>query len=570
MDIRKKILCGILGTLVGLVGLLFILFKTVLLENFDHLERESMQMDVGRAVKALAAEINSIDKTTNDWAAWDDTYAFIEDLNEDYTKVNINQTTFEKLSLDFLLYLDTSCKIVAGEGWSHSQNSRIPIPDSLKKELTPSSPLVQHENLKAGVTGILNLPEGYFLLASRPILTSAAEGPSRGSLIMMRKLDEAVVKRVAEDLSLDLSLLDTAQLPGDVQAIEKELSGGASTAVRVGKDSSGESISGYSLLKDVHGKSSHVVRIKSARHIHEQGNGVVFLTTAVILGAFVFLFVVVWVMMGRLLFTPMNRAIDGFTGDIKGLTADACELTQGSLDLANGAYRQTASIEETSSALDKMSAMTGKNAENARLAEEIMQQAGDVIREANESMARLTVSMAKTTAESKETQKIIKTIDEIAFQTNLLALNAAVEAARAGEAGAGFAVVANEVRNLALRAAEAARITGKLIEETVSKIADDSEVVQETSVRFQRVGESAEKMSGLVSQIAAASVQQAQGIKEIKNAVCELDQIARTNGENADRSSKSAGDLGTRAEKMGGYVTGLLELIGRNSNHSAK
>ncbi|MCU0583737.1 MAG: methyl-accepting chemotaxis protein, partial [Syntrophales bacterium] len=140
-------------------------------------------------------------------------------------------------------------------------------------------------------------------------------------------------------------------------------------------------------------------------------------------------------------------------------------------------------------------------------------------------MTELTQSMEDISKASDETSKIIKTIDEIAFQTNLLALNAAVEAARAGEAGAGFAVVANEVRNLAMRAAEAAKNTSVLIEGTVKKVREGSELVERTGGAFAEVSRSAAKVADLVAEIAAASSEQAQGIDQINKAVAEMDKV---------------------------------------------
>lgn len=135
-------------------------------------------------------------------------------------------------------------------------------------------------------------------------------------------------------------------------------------------------------------------------------------------------------------------------------------------------------------------------------------------------MADLTQSMDEISHASEETSKIIKTIDEIAFQTNLLALNAAVEAARAGEAGAGFAVVADEVRNLALRAAEAAKSTAELIDGTVKRVNTGTDLVSKTNAEFTKVAESAKKVGELVSEISAASREQAQGINKVLKQQC--------------------------------------------------
>ncbi len=137
--------------------------------------------------------------------------------------------------------------------------------------------------------------------------------------------------------------------------------------------------------------------------------------------------------------------------------------------------------------------------------------------------------MGEISTASEETQKIVKTIDEIAFQTNLLALNAAVEAARAGEAGAGFAVVADEVRNLAMRAADAAKSTAGLIEGTVKKIKDGVDLVGTTNEDFSKVAESSSKVGELLVEIAAASKEQSLGIEQINTAVTEMDKVTQQN-----------------------------------------
>ena len=170
--------------------------------------------------------------------------------------------------------------------------------------------------------------------------------------------------------------------------------------------------------------------------------------------------------------------------------------------------------------------------------------------------------MEDITHASEETSKIIKTIDEIAFQTNLLALNAAVEAARAGEAGAGFAVVADEVRNLAMRAADAARNTAGMIEGTVKKVKDGSGLVARTNEAFIEVAKSASKIGGIVGEISAASLEQAQGIEQINKAITEIDKITQHNAANAEESAAASEEMNAQAEQMKGVVYELVIMVG--------
>jgi methyl-accepting chemotaxis protein len=192
----------------------------------------------------------------------------------------------------------------------------------------------------------------------------------------------------------------------------------------------------------------------------------------------------------------------------------------------------------------------------------LMKDSRQMVEQANGSMTKLTESMDDISKASDETSKIIKTIDEIAFQTNLLALNAAVEAARAGEAGAGFAVVANEVRNLAMRAADAARNTSALIEGTVKKVKEGSELVGRTNEAFSEVSSSAAKVADLVSEIAAASTEQAQGIDQINKAVAEMDKVTQQNAANAEESASASEEMNAQAEQMKGVAAELLAIVG--------
>ncbi len=259
---------------------------------------------------------------------------------------------------------------------------------------------------------------------------------------------------------------------------------------------------------------------------------------------------------------PLKRVIEGLSEGSSQVAAASEEVSSASQKLAEGASQQAAAVEETSSSLEELSSMTRQNAANANETNQLMKEIQQTINQANQSMSELTTSMTAINKASVETQKIIKTIDEIAFQTNLLALNAAVEAARAGEAGAGFAVVADEVRNLAMRAAEAARNTANLIEGTVKEVRGGSDVVEKTNQEFEQLVSGVNKAGELVGEITAASGEQAQGIEQINRAVTEMDQVIQANAASAEESASAAEELNAQAEQMRFYVKDLATLVG--------
>lgn len=263
---------------------------------------------------------------------------------------------------------------------------------------------------------------------------------------------------------------------------------------------------------------------------------------------------------------PLKAAIEGLTMASDEVAAASGQVSSSSQSLAEGSADQAASVEETSSSLEEMSSMTRQNAGNAIEADRLVKEVTRIVGDSNASMEKLTISMKEISKASDETSKIIKTIDEIAFQTNLLALNAAVEAARAGEAGAGFAVVADEVRNLAMRAADAAKNTARLIEGTVKKITEGSDLVSKSNLSFQGVAKGVEKVSGLVSDISVASREQAQGIEQINKALTEMDKVVQSNAADAEESAGASEEMTAQAEQMKLIVQDLVKLVGENRN----
>jgi methyl-accepting chemotaxis protein len=215
-----------------------------------------------------------------------------------------------------------------------------------------------------------------------------------------------------------------------------------------------------------------------------------------------------------------------------------------------------------------MSSLTDRSAEGADQANTLMTETCEVVERGNASMTHLRSAIDEIKGSSDETAKIVKTIDEISFQTNLLALNAAVEAARAGEAGKGFAVVAEEVRSLAQRAAEAARDTSELIEQSVKNAENGVGVATETGEAFESIRERSMKVAELVSEMAGASRRQSEGIRHINEAVSQVDTVTRSNAATADQAASASEELSAQAEQLNTMVDDLRKVVGGSAGQA--
>jgi len=266
----------------------------------------------------------------------------------------------------------------------------------------------------------------------------------------------------------------------------------------------------------------------------------------------------------------ITRPILAVMGDIKksvDSSRDASNaLSSGAQILADGSTKQAANVEETSSSAEELNAMTDQNTQHVGNALNEVETATRIVSTANEKLKELSQAMAEISSASDETKNIIKTIDEIAFQTNILALNAAVEAARAGEAGAGFAIVADEVRNLAARAAQAAQSTSQLLDQNIQKIEQGTQSLDDTNRGFVELRESTERVSQLMHEIDEASRQQAVGFTQINVAVTQINEVTQQNASSAEEVASASKELDARASDIAESVATLNNLISGSSS----
>ena len=250
----------------------------------------------------------------------------------------------------------------------------------------------------------------------------------------------------------------------------------------------------------------------------------------------------------------MNESLRHTVGRVRSgtetISTASQEIAAGNMDLSARTEAQAGALEQTSSAMQQLTSTVQQTSENAQQANQLVLSASAVALQGGQVVERVVATMVSIKDSSKRIVEIISVIDGIAFQTNILALNAAVEAARAGELGRGFAVVASEVRALAQRSASAAKEIKQLIAESVEKVELGSNLADEAGGTMQKIVSSVQQVAGIMGEIAVASHEQSDGIKQVNQAISQMDAVTQQNAALVEQATAAAASMQEQANSM--------------------
>jgi methyl-accepting chemotaxis protein len=288
-------------------------------------------------------------------------------------------------------------------------------------------------------------------------------------------------------------------------------------------------------------------------------NATVLSISGVLIGVLLALFL--GISLAMLITKPVNRVANHLDVGAGQVAAASGQLSASAMQLSQGSAEQASIIEEISSTLQESASMLQQNSINTQQAAEFSEQAKGLADKGDNEMQQMMDSIHEIKKSSDQIAKIIKVIDDIAFQTNILALNAAIEAARAGEAGMGFAVVAEEVRNLAQRSAQAAKDTTAMIESNIDLSAKGVSVAERVLEVLKDITGQAKKVSELMAEISAASQEQTQGVDQVNQAMIQMQTLTQQNAASAEESASASEELSSQADSMKQVVRELSQIV---------
>ncbi len=291
MTLRARTLSSIILTLAALIVVVYALARGIMMSSFVELEDRLGRRNVAQSLSVVQDATNILDTLTLDWAAWDDTYAFVQDQNPAYIESNLVDETFVSTRVNFMIFVNAQGEIVYAKGYNFHALAPLPIPPSLRVHISGRMPLAHYTEPDAYHAGLLLLPEGPLLIASRPILTSLEEGPIQGALIMARFLDDAEIAALSETILSQFAVRRFTEIPKSVQvALQMD-----APVLVFPVDT--EYLMGYGLLHNVYAEPILVLEQRIPRDIYRQGlRSLSYLVIALLVTGVIFGAVMLWIL----------------------------------------------------------------------------------------------------------------------------------------------------------------------------------------------------------------------------------------------------------------------------------
>lgn len=303
MRLRQKTLLLISTLLVSLIAVLYGSLSAILGGSFKELEEQDTERNVQRVKEALFEEIDQLSVSVYDYAAWDDTYAYVAGQNPDYQATNLIAESFAGLKINAIALLDNQANLVFGTGFNREEEVTTELPPGLVAQFKAGNPLVTHQDEESEVTGVLMLKDQAILLASQPILTSAATGPVRGTFLLGRFLDEDRIEALSERTKLNLRFypIQEAIADAELNGIVQELRTDSSESPIVIRPVNRDIIHGYGLIRDLNNQPALVLKVMIPRDIHQQGKKSLFYLVVSLTGVGVIFGAVIMLLLERVI-----------------------------------------------------------------------------------------------------------------------------------------------------------------------------------------------------------------------------------------------------------------------------
>ena len=340
---------------ISLVGSLVVISQAITMQSTAAMERKATSQSVSRVLNVLSNELDDLNATTQDYATWDDTYAFVQDGNRNYIDVNLMDATFANLRLNIMLFVNISGQVMFGKAYDLNNETEIHVPQSLLSQVMANPLILRRDSMKTPVVGTILLPEGPLLIASGPILKSNGQGPLGGTLITGRFLDSTELAFLGKTTQLQLALQVNTDSPisSDFQTANISLSKGSPIFVQPLND---ERVAGYALLEDVYGNPILILRADMPRDIHAEGlAGTFYITVSLVVMGVVFgsltIFLLERFVVSRL--TRLNAEVGGI-GRSRDLSVRVSETGKDELSsLGEGINRMLSALGQTQQELEK-------------------------------------------------------------------------------------------------------------------------------------------------------------------------------------------------------------------------